>query len=95
MQCDQCGGEQFTKAGRDRRGRQQHRCRACRHRLTQRTTSAFCGFQFPDDVIALAVRWYLWLRVPYADVATLLAERGIHVDRSTVFDWVQRFAPCI
>jgi hypothetical protein len=39
------------------------------------------------------VRWYLWLRVPYADVAVLLAERGIHVDRSTIYDWVQRFAP--
>jgi len=93
MQCEQCGGALFTKAGRDRAGRQQYRCRACRHRLTARTTSAFCGFQFPDDVIALAVRRYLWLRVPYADVATLLAERGVHVDRLTVFDWVQRFAP--
>jgi transposase, IS6 family len=93
MQCDQCGGAQFTKAGKDRAGRQQYRCRTCRHRLTARTASAFCGFQFPDDVIALAVRWYLWLRVPYADVATLLAERGVHVDRSTIFDWVQRFAP--
>jgi len=93
MQCDQCGGEQVTTAGKDRAGRQQYRCRACRHRLTERTASAFCGFQFPDDVIALAVHWYLWLRVPYADVAVLLAERGVHVDRSTVFDWVQRFAP--
>jgi transposase-like protein len=93
MQCDQCAGTTFTKAGKDRAGRQQYRCRACRHRLTARTASAFCGFPFPDDVIALAVRWYLWLRVPYTDVATLLAERGVCVDRSTVCDWVQRFAP--
>ena len=57
MQCDQCAGTVFTKAGKDRADRQQYRCRACRHRLTQRTASAFCGFQFPDDVIALAVRW--------------------------------------
>jgi transposase-like protein len=28
-----------------------------------------------------------------ADVADLLAERGIHVDPTTVFDWVQRFTP--
>ena len=30
-------------------------------------------------------------RLPYVDVAALLAERGIHVDPSTIFDWVQQF----
>jgi transposase-like protein len=39
------------------------------------------------------VRWYLRVRLPYADVVVLLAERGVHVDRTSVFDWVQRFAP--
>jgi transposase-like protein len=93
MQCDQCGGEQLTKAGRDRAGRQQYRCPSCRRRLTERSISAFCGFRFPDAVIALAVHWYLRFRLPFADVVELLAERGVHVDRSTVFDWVHRFAP--
>ncbi len=32
-------------------------------------------------------------RLPYADIAELLAERGGHVYPSTVFDWVQRFTP--
>jgi transposase-like protein len=93
MQCDRCGGDRISKAGRDRAGRQQYRCRPCHHRFTERTGSAFCGFRFPDAIIAVAVRWYLRLRLPYADVVVLLAERGIHVDRTTVFDWVQRFAP--
>ncbi len=57
MQCDRYGGEQFTTAGRDRYGRQLHRCRACSRRLTTRSGSAFSGYRFPDDVIALAVRW--------------------------------------
>jgi transposase, IS6 family len=39
------------------------------------------------------VRWYLRFRLPYADLAELLAERGIHVDPSTLFDWVQHFTP--
>jgi transposase-like protein len=93
MQCDRCGGEQLTKAGRDRASRQPYRCHTCRRRLTERSTSAFCGFRFPDDVIALAVRWYLRFRLPFADVVEVLAERGVHIDRSTVFDWVHRFAP--
>jgi transposase-like protein len=93
MQCDRCGGEEFTKAGRDRQARQLYRCAGCGRRLTTRSTSTFRGYHFPDDVIALAVRWYLRYRLPYADLAELLAERGIHVDPSTIFDWVQQFTP--
>ncbi len=93
MQCRRCAGEQFVKAGRDRSGRQIYPCVTCDCRQTDRSTSAFCGYRFPDDVIALAVRWYLRFRLPYADLVELLAERGIHVDASTIFDWVQRFTP--
>jgi transposase-like protein len=44
-------------------------------------------------VIALAVRWYVRYRLSYADVAEWLAERGITVERSTLYRWVQRFLP--
>ena len=93
MRCQRCAGEQFVKAGFDRAKRQMHRCTTCRHRQTARSASAFCGYRFPDDLIALAVRWYLRFRLPYADMVELLAERGTHVDASTIFDWVQHFTP--
>ena len=93
MRCVRCGAEQFSKAGRDGEGRQRFRCTSCHQRQTARTASAFAGYRFPDAIIALAVRWYLQYRLPYADVAELLAERGVYVAASTVFDWVQRFAP--
>jgi transposase, IS6 family len=93
MRCQRCEGSQFTKAGRDRAGRQIHECATCARRQTDRSTSAFRGYRFPDDLIALAVRWYLRFRLPYADLVELLAERGVHVDASTIFDWVQRFTP--
>ncbi len=93
MQCQRCAGGAFTKAGRDRSGRQLYCCGDCGRRQTPRSTSAFRGYRFPDDIIALAVRWYLRFRLPYADIVELLAERGVHVDASTVFDWVQRFTP--
>lgn len=93
MQCDRCSGEDFTKAGRDRQARQLYRCGTCGRRRTARSSSAFSGYRFPDDIIALAVRWYLRFRLPYADLTELLAERGVHVDPSTVFDWVQQFTP--
>src|ERR671933_2600440 len=91
--CGQCASEMFTTAGRDRLGRQLWRCQACGRRLTARSSSAFSGYRFPDDIIALAVRWYLRFRLPYADLAELLAERGVHVDPSAIFDWVQQFTP--
>jgi transposase, IS6 family len=39
------------------------------------------------------VRWYLRYRLSYADVTELLAERGVAVDPSSVYAWVQAFAP--
>ena len=93
MRCDRCAGERFTKAGHDRFRRQVYRCTGCGRRLTARTGSAFSGYRFPDDVIALAVRWDLRYRLSYVEVAELLAERGVAVDPSTIYDWVQAFTP--
>ena len=55
MQCDRCAGETFTKAGRDRLGRQLWRCEACSRRLTARSASAFSGY------LDLAIRGYFHL----------------------------------
>lgn len=44
-------------------------------------------------MIALSVRWYLRFRLSYADVAEWLAERGVTVDPSTIYDWVHTFTP--
>ncbi len=93
MQCQRCAGEQFVKAGRARSGRQMYQCTPCYRRQTERSTSAFCGYRFPDDLVALAVRWYLHVRLPYADIVEKLADRGADVDASTVFDWVQHVTP--
>jgi len=51
----------------------------------------FKGHRFPRDIILLAVRWYCRFPLSYQDVTDLLAERGITVDRATVFRWVQKF----
>jgi transposase, IS6 family len=56
---------------------------------------AFAGFCFPPEVIVLSVRWYLRFALSYRDVEELLAERGIQVDHTTVYRWVQRFTPLL
>ena len=93
MRCTRCAGERFAKAGRDRKSRQLYRCTRCGRRLSERSGSAFWGYRFPDEVIALAVRWYLRYRLSYADVCEWLAERGVLVDPSTIYDWVRAFTP--
>jgi transposase, IS6 family len=48
---------------------------------------------FQADIILCAVRWYLRYALSYRDVEELLRERGVWVDHTTVFRWVQRYAP--
>jgi len=88
-----CGSGATRRDGRTRLGGQRWRCGTCRRRFTARSSSAFSRHDSPDEVIALAVRWYARYRLSYADVVEWLAERGVTVDRSTVYRWVQRFLP--
>jgi len=53
----------------------------------------FKGRQFPGEVIILCVRWYLRYPLAYEHVAELLAERGVTVDPSCIWRWVQTYAP--
>ena len=57
--------------------------------------AAFTGFRFAPEVILPAVRWYLRYGLSFRDVEELLAERGIDVDRVSLFRWVQRFTPLL
>src|SRR5260370_27182086 len=95
MSCPRCSAESVTKDGTTQLGGQRFRCSRCSRRFTRRSTSAFSGRAFGDDIIALTVRWYVRYRLSYAEVSEWLAERGILVDQSTIHRWVQRFLPLI
>ena len=53
----------------------------------------FKGRHFPGEVIVLCVRWYLRYPLAYEHVAELLVERGVEVDPSCIWRWVQAYAP--
>ncbi len=93
MPCPRCNSEVVVKDGTTQLGGQRFRCSRCTRRFTRRSISAFSHRAFPDDVIALAIRWYVRYRLSYAEVSEWLAERGILVDQSTIYRWVQRFLP--
>ena len=55
--------------------------------------SDFKGRHFGGDVVLWAVRWYCRYPISYRDLEAMMTERGVAVDHSTIFRWVQRFAP--
>jgi transposase-like protein len=44
-------------------------------------------------MITCAVGWYLRFSLSYRDAEDLLTERGLPVDHTTVWRWVQCYAP--
>jgi len=48
---------------------------------------------FEADIILLCVRWYLRYSLSYRDLEEMMRERGLHVDHTTIYRWVQRYAP--
>jgi transposase-like protein len=55
--------------------------------------SIFKRRRFPVEIILLCVRWYCKYGITYRDLAEMLQERGVEVDASPLFRWVQRYAP--
>jgi transposase, IS6 family len=48
---------------------------------------------FQPEIILLCVRWYVRYALSYRDLEEMMAERGLPVDHTTIFRWVQRYAP--
>ncbi|GHO89436.1 IS6 family transposase [Dictyobacter formicarum] len=48
---------------------------------------------FQADIIVLCVRWYLRYALSYRDLEEMMLERGLHVDHTTIYRWVQQYAP--
>jgi IS6 family transposase len=56
-------------------------------------SSPFKWRHFEPSLILLCVRWYCRYQLSYRDVEEMMRERGLGVDHSTIFRWVQRYAP--
>ena len=56
-------------------------------------SNPFKGRQHPGELIILCVRLYLRYPLSYEHVSELAAERGVEVDSSCIWRWVQTYAP--
>jgi transposase, IS6 family len=52
----------------------------------------FKGRHFNGEVILWAVRWYLMFPVSYRDLELMFFDRGVEVDHTTIFRWIQAYA---
>ena len=57
------------------------------------TSTPFKWRHFEAEIILLCVRWYLRYALSYRDLEEMMQERGLRVDHTTIFRWVQRYAP--
>lgn len=56
-------------------------------------SSPFKWRHFEPTIILLCVRWYCRSQLSYRDLEEMMQERGLFVDHTTVWRWVQRYAP--
>ena len=57
------------------------------------TSTPFKWRHFQAEIILLCVRWYLRYPLSYRDLEEMMLERGLHVDHTTIYRWVQSYAP--
>ena len=48
---------------------------------------------FHGEVIMQCVRWYCKYGISYRDLEEMMTERGLTIDHTTVYRWVQHYAP--
>lgn len=58
-------------------------------------TNPFKWKHATGDVILWLVRWYSRYALSYRDLKEIAAERGLNLDHSTIYRWVQEYAPQI
>jgi transposase-like protein len=56
-------------------------------------TDLFEWRHYESEIILLCVRWYLRYALSYRDLEEMMNERGLSVDHTTIYRWVQAYAP--
>ena len=56
-------------------------------------SNSFKWRHYNAEIILLCVRWYLRYGLSYRDLEEMMQERGLSIDHTTIYRWVQQFAP--
>lgn len=55
--------------------------------------NSFKWRHFQGEIILQCVRWYCKYGISYRDLEEMMEERGVEVDHTTIYRWVQHYAP--
>ena len=55
--------------------------------------SDFKWRHYQGDIILGCVRWYCKYGISYRELEEMMLERGLEVDHTTIYHWVQHYAP--
>ncbi len=61
--------------------------------VQQNNKNLFKGRQFTAETILWSVRWCLQFPISYRDLEHMFSDRGIQVDHTTLFRWIQAYVP--
>jgi len=61
--------------------------------MSSQNQNLFKWRHFQSDIILLCIRWYLRYSLSYRDLEEMMQERGLSVDHTTIYRWVQVYAP--
>jgi len=59
--------------------------------VSKHRTEDFKWRHYQGEIIILCVRWYLRYRLSYRDLEEMMAERGLALDHTTIYRWVQYY----
>ena len=59
--------------------------------MRSRRPALFRKRQFEPIIIVTCVRWYFRFSLSLRDIEELMAERGLAVDHTPIWRWVQRY----
>src|SRR5947208_10518065 len=60
--------------------------------MSNQSENPFKWRHFQSDIILLCIRWYLRYSLSYRDLEEMMLERGLQVDHTTIYRWVQHYA---
>src|SRR5690348_9770704 len=63
--------------------------------MSQSELFRYRHYQAVQEIILLCVRWYLRYSLSYRDLEEMMAERIPEVDHTTIYRWVQHYAPVL
>jgi putative transposase len=96
MRCVACGSEAVTeRPERTAQGYRRFRCRTRGKQFNERSGGLLNRTQYPSDVIALVVLWWLRYKLALRDLTEMFLVRGLVFSHEAVREWEAKLAPAL